>query len=229
MNNNRVFLKHFNQIKRNPSKNFQDITLDEADTTVLTGVLVVDRPPYNVRGMKVQVKIPATYPFTAPEVRFLTSMYHMSVTDEGLACIPALQAGNWKPCHNLNTLIESLVKVITNFEPEAPVRPEIAEQYSKDKEAFFETVRTHLLANGVPISTPLEEKTTDGENTNEEVATNGEEGPPAKRQRTEEEASDGCPEVDTNDGNPTEDTEEVSEGEEKGGQDVKTTDSSDQK
>jgi ubiquitin-conjugating enzyme E2 L3 len=167
----KAFFKHLRQIQRSPNSNFQDMVFDEANSTTITGVLVVAKPPYNIRGLKVELTFSVDYPFVSPEARFITPVYHMSVNENGTACVPALLAANWKPSNDFNTIIEALVELITNFEPEAPVRGEIAEQYSKDRQAFDDAVRAHLLAHGEPISTPLpEEKTAeDGEATEQDV------------------------------------------------------------
>lgn len=51
--------------------------------------------------------------------------------------MPIINAENWKPATKTDQVIQSLVALVNDPEPEHPLRADIAEEYSKDKKKFL--------------------------------------------------------------------------------------------
>ena len=58
-------------------------------------------------------------------------------------CLPIISAENWKPATRTDQVIQALVALVNNPEPEHPLRGEIAEEYTKDKKKFFKNAEEH--------------------------------------------------------------------------------------
>ena len=69
----------------------------------------------------------AEYPFKPPKIAFKTKIYHPNIDEKGQVCLPIIQAENWKPATKTDQVIQSLVALVNDPEPEHPLRADIAE------------------------------------------------------------------------------------------------------
>ena len=118
------------------SKDLRDITVDE---TFLhwSGIAVPDKPPYNKGAFKIKIDFPADYPYKPPKITFLTKIYHPNIDEQGQVNLAIINAKNWKPATKTDQVIQALVALVHNPEPENPLRADLAEEYIKDKKKFF--------------------------------------------------------------------------------------------
>ncbi len=52
-------------------------------------------------------------------------------------CLPIVSVENWKPATKTDQVIQALVSLINEPEPDHPLRADLAEEYSKDKKKFM--------------------------------------------------------------------------------------------
>lgn len=69
----------------------------------------------------------AEYPFKPPKIGFKTKIYHPNIDEKGQVCLPIINAENWKPATKTDQVIQSLVALVNDPEPEHPLRADIAE------------------------------------------------------------------------------------------------------
>ena len=69
----------------------------------------------------------AEYPFKPPKVCFKTKIYHPNIDEKGQVCLPIINPENWKPATKTDQVIQSLVALVNDPEPEHPLRADIAE------------------------------------------------------------------------------------------------------
>jgi ubiquitin-conjugating enzyme E2 L3 len=69
----------------------------------------------------------AEYPFKPPKVTFKTKIYHPNIDEKGQVCLPIINAENWKPATKTDQVIQSLVALVNDPEPEHPLRADLAE------------------------------------------------------------------------------------------------------
>ena len=69
---------------------------------------------------------PAEYPFKPPKVSFRTKIYHPNIDEKGQVCLPIVAAENWKPATKTEQVIQSLVGLVNDPEPDHPLRADLA-------------------------------------------------------------------------------------------------------
>lgn len=68
---------------------------------------------------------------------FKTRIYHPNIDEKGQVCLPIISAENWKPATRTDQVLESLIRLIQEPEPEHPLRADVAEEYCRDRKKFM--------------------------------------------------------------------------------------------
>lgn len=129
--------KELNDIQHGLLPSFCQIEVSETNVHLWKGLITPENPPYNKGAFKIEIIFPQEYPFKPPKIMFLTKIYHPNVDDKGEVCLPIINAENWKPATRAHQVIEALVKLIDDPEPEHSLRPELAEEFIKDRKKFM--------------------------------------------------------------------------------------------
>uniref|UniRef100_A0A8C7BVY3 E2 ubiquitin-conjugating enzyme n=1 Tax=Neovison vison TaxID=452646 RepID=A0A8C7BVY3_NEOVI len=98
--------------------------------------LMKDNPPYDKGAFRIEINFPAEYPFKPPKITFKTKIYHPNIDEKGQVCLPVISAENWKPATKTDQVIQSLIALVNDPQPEHPLRADLAEEYSKDRKKF---------------------------------------------------------------------------------------------
>ncbi|KAG8189666.1 hypothetical protein JTE90_022481 [Oedothorax gibbosus] len=129
--------KELQDIRKSGNKCFRDVQVDETNILTWHGLIVPDCAPYNKGAFRIEINFPAEYPFKPPKITFKTKIYHPNIDEKGQVCLPIISTENWKPATKTDQVIQTLVTLVNDPEPEHPLRAELAEEYSKDKKKFF--------------------------------------------------------------------------------------------
>ncbi|TRY62725.1 hypothetical protein TCAL_16598 [Tigriopus californicus] len=129
--------KELQDIRKAGPKSFRDIQVDEQNILQWQGLLVPDSPPYAKGAFRIDIQFPAEYPFKPPRIAFKTRIYHPNVDEKGQVCLPIVSAENWKPATKTDQVIQALVSLINQPEPDHPLRGDLAEEYVKDRKKFM--------------------------------------------------------------------------------------------
>ncbi|XKL64227.1 hypothetical protein PGB90_004313 [Kerria lacca] len=129
--------KELNDMRVHGLKCFRDIQVDESNILSWTGLIVPENPPFNKGAFRIEINFPAEYPFKPPKINFKTKIYHPNIDEKGQVCLPIISAENWKPATKTDQVIQALVALVNDPEPEHPLRAELAEEYLKDRKKFF--------------------------------------------------------------------------------------------
>lgn len=129
--------KELQEIKNSNLKCFRDINVDEKNLLHWTALIVPDAVPYNKGAFSIQLEFPAEYPFKPPRITFKTKIYHPNIDEKGQVCLPIISAENWKPATKTDQVIQALVALVNEPEPEHPLRADLAEEYTKDRKKFI--------------------------------------------------------------------------------------------
>ncbi|ESP04117.1 hypothetical protein LOTGIDRAFT_198904 [Lottia gigantea] len=129
--------KELNDIRQSDQKGFRDIRVDDSNILFWQGLIVPDVPPYNKGAFKIEISFPAEYPFKPPKLAFKTKIYHPNVDEKGQICLPIISPENWKPATKTDQVIQALLALIHDPEPEHPLRGDLAEEFTKDKKKFM--------------------------------------------------------------------------------------------
>ena len=113
----------------------------------------------------IDLVFPPEYPFKPPKVSFRTKIYHPNIDEKGQVCLPIVAAENWKPATKTEQVIQSLVGLVNDPEPDHPLRADLAgeierswnrhtlnififkEEFTKDKKKFFKNAEEFTKKN----------------------------------------------------------------------------------
>uniref|UniRef100_A0A1B6CT36 E2 ubiquitin-conjugating enzyme n=1 Tax=Clastoptera arizonana TaxID=38151 RepID=A0A1B6CT36_9HEMI len=106
--------------------------------------------PYEGGNFVLEIKIPETYPFNPPKVRFITKIWHPNISSvTGAICLDILK-DQWAAAMTLRTVLLSLQALMAAAEPDDPQDAVVARQYKEDIDMFRLTARhwTSIYAGG---------------------------------------------------------------------------------
>uniref|UniRef100_A0A0R3RW73 GDP-4-keto-6-deoxy-D-mannose-3,5-epimerase-4-reductase n=1 Tax=Elaeophora elaphi TaxID=1147741 RepID=A0A0R3RW73_9BILA len=135
--------KELTDIQSSDSRTFCCVEFDESNLLHWTGLLVPDKEPYNKGAFKVAIDFPVEYPFKPPKITFLTKIYHPNVDEKGQVCLPIISPDNWKPATKTEQVMNALLGLITEPEPDHPLRADLAEEFTKDRKKFNKTAEDY--------------------------------------------------------------------------------------
>ena len=88
-----------------------------------------------------EIKIPETYPFNPPKVKFLTKIWHPNISSvTGAICLDILK-DQWAAAMTLRTVLLSLQALLAAAEPDDPQDAVVAGQYKNHHKVFLKTAR----------------------------------------------------------------------------------------
>ncbi|XP_055014859.1 ubiquitin-conjugating enzyme E2 C isoform X1 [Boleophthalmus pectinirostris] len=104
-------------------------TIDGAQDTVYSGLR-----------FRVSLEFPASYPYQAPRVKFVTPCFHPNVDEQGLICLDILKE-KWSALYDVRSILLSIQSLLSEPNNESPLNTTAAELWD-NQEAF----KAHLLA-----------------------------------------------------------------------------------
>ena len=112
-------------------------------------VLIIGPPdsPYDQGIFKAQFKFPTDYPNRPPEFKFISNLYHPNIYVDGKVCISILHEGHdiygyehiserWNPSHSVNSILMSVISMISNPNFESPANVDASVEWKKDFTGF---------------------------------------------------------------------------------------------
>jgi ubiquitin-protein ligase len=94
------------------------------------------------------VTFPPEYPFKAPQVRFLTRMYHPNISTQGGICLDLL-IDKWLPSYHIASLLVSIRSFLDDPNPDHGLNNEALDCYRNDKVRYEQNVRSYIQQYGI--------------------------------------------------------------------------------
>ncbi|CAD7693888.1 unnamed protein product [Nyctereutes procyonoides] len=135
-------MKELEEIRKCGMKIFHNIQVDEANLLTWQGLIVPDNPLYDKGAFRIKINFPAeqapNYCATQGSLKiiFKTEIYHPNIDEKGQVCQPVISAENWKPATKTDQVIQFLMALVNDPQPEHPLRADLTEEYSKDRKKF---------------------------------------------------------------------------------------------
>ncbi|KAI3761449.1 hypothetical protein L1987_51865 [Smallanthus sonchifolius] len=114
--------------------------------------------PYEGGTFKIDIDLPAAYPFEPPKMKFATKVWHPNISSQsGAICLDILK-DQWSPALTLKTALLSIQALLSTPEPDDPQDAVVAQQYLKDYQVFASTARYWTESFAKTSSLGVEEK-----------------------------------------------------------------------
>ncbi|XP_030766114.1 ubiquitin-conjugating enzyme E2-22 kDa [Sitophilus oryzae] len=116
--------------------------------------------PYEGGNFVLEIKVPETYPFNPPKVRFITKIWHPNISSvTGAICLDILK-DQWAAAMTLRTVLLSLQALLSAAEPDDPQDAVVARQYKENLDMFKLTARhwTNAYAGGPSVNSECDDK-----------------------------------------------------------------------
>ncbi len=139
--NNRIVSDLKNLVNHDIPETIKDVEINDDDMYSEHHVIVKGPKdtPFENGVFKISINMPVDYPFKPPKMIFKTRVYHPNIASDGTICIDILK-DQWSSALRLNSVILSISDLLANPNPNDPLVPDIARQYSTNRELYNKNV-----------------------------------------------------------------------------------------
>jgi len=99
-----------------------------------------EKTPYEGGRFVMKIAFPPNYPMTPPIIKFMTRIYHPSITNSGEICLRLLKS-EWKVGVKLHKVLDAILNILAEPSPDEPLVPEIGSLLKTDKAKFEATAK----------------------------------------------------------------------------------------
>lgn len=154
-NRSKAFImSHYKRIK-NSDRN-EEFSIGLLDDNIYTWEVIIFGPKdsdYESGIFKAEMIFPIDFPEAPPTFRFITPVWHPNIDKEGNVCISILhkpgddefgyedQSERWLPVRSPESVILSIMCLLTSPNCESPANLEASQQYREDLESYRKKVR----------------------------------------------------------------------------------------
>jgi ubiquitin-conjugating enzyme E2 D/E len=142
--------KELLDLRKDPPANCSAGPTDDSDMFKWQGTIFGPADsPYSGGVFNLSIEFPVDYPFKPPRIMFLTKIYHPNINTAGFICLDILKT-NWSPALTISKALLSVLSILTDPNPNDPLMPEIAKEYTDNRALYDATARewTDLYAIG---------------------------------------------------------------------------------
>lgn len=129
------------------------VPANEDTPIIIEGRILPKAEPYCQRSFRLTLTVKEQYPFNAPYLRFLDSVYHPNVGRDGKICMDITDRfGLYNPTKTFASIIEGLVAILssTNFNETYVINGNAYQEYHYDRDKFNQIVLDYVLRFGSP-------------------------------------------------------------------------------
>jgi len=125
--------KELEEMQKNPPENCSAGLISETNLFHWRATIIgPEGSPYHGGIFYLNIQMPTDYPFKAPQIKFITKIYHCNVNTNGSICLDILK-DKWSPALTISKALLSICSLIDDPNPNDPLVYEIADLFLKDK------------------------------------------------------------------------------------------------
>uniref|UniRef100_A0A146LUN9 E2 ubiquitin-conjugating enzyme n=1 Tax=Lygus hesperus TaxID=30085 RepID=A0A146LUN9_LYGHE len=134
--------KEYKEIQNLPPNSQIGAIYIDGDLTHWRGFVIgPEQTPYEGGKFYIDIHIPPDYPFSPPNMKFETRVWHPNVSSQtGFICLDILKS-EWSPAITLRTALLSVQALLSAPNPDDPQDGVVAAQYLGDPAGFSKTAR----------------------------------------------------------------------------------------
>jgi ubiquitin-protein ligase len=120
-------------IDSEPIDNHRIISINMTDDDILQYQICFLGPkesPYEENIHNIHIQIPQEYPNKPPNMRFINKVLHPNISLNGIICLDILKH-NWCPVYTIRTVIQSIISLLSDPNPDSPLNGDIAILYKE--------------------------------------------------------------------------------------------------
>lgn len=113
------------------------------DTNIMVWQAVIfgpDDTPWEGGTFKLILEFTEDYPNKAPQVRFLTKMFHPNIYADGQICLDILQ-NQWSPIYDISAILTSIQSLLCDPNPASPANSEASRLFNENRREYNRRVR----------------------------------------------------------------------------------------
>ncbi|NXD83596.1 UBC84 enzyme, partial [Halcyon senegalensis] len=118
------------------------------------GLLLPNKPPYNVGAFRFELTFSPHHPLVPPRATLRTSIYHPGVDPTGRVCQPLTSAQHWVPTTRATQVLQDLLLLLDNPDPQRALRQDLARELQHQPEVFWRRAEEHTRCHAEPRPEP---------------------------------------------------------------------------
>ncbi|CCG82816.1 Ubiquitin-conjugating enzyme E2 15 [Taphrina deformans PYCC 5710] len=153
--------RQYREMQKNPVQGFSCGLPDESNFYEWDVLIIGPQDTVYEGGfLKARLSFPTEYPLLPPKMKFMTEMWHPNIYQDGTVCISILHAPGedqygyedagerWLPVHSVETVLISVISMLSSPNDESPANIECARQWREDPQGFKKKVRALVRRSG---------------------------------------------------------------------------------